>query len=240
MKSISIYLFFLLLLTTSCQAQKTDVSQRDAPASVDEPASIDSIYQAIPMYTEDQLQVLKNASKVEAYHLDKFENDTTKKNLYGFKVLKHVKRISANQADTLKALLAKTEDYVPSMKRCGLPADLAFKLKDGKKTMIVFVALECDVIYATLESGEQLNFIMDIPMGIKDYPETTHNSYLSLAKEIFPTEYESTEPLQITISDTTNNTIDTATVDTNQTIEGNTDEAEESDTDTSESDNSPQ
>ena len=178
---------FLVLPIMSCNAQN-----KDNPAvAIVFPPKVSTYYGA------DKMKFIKEATSIEAYHLKSSVIDTTSNALWGFKVIKKIPRLSPSHSDSLLKILADSSvySYNTSAKRCGLPADLAFKFVKGNEHLIIFIALDCDVIYSTLNSAPKANLQQNPPAKMNDF-ENGHNKVLSLAKQLFPNEYRNVPFLQ--------------------------------------------
>lgn len=171
---------FLVLPIMSCNAQN-----KDNPAvAIVFPPKVSTYYGA------DKMKFIKEAPVIEAYHLKNDISDTSATALYGFKILKRIPRLSPAHTDSLKKILADSINYglTPSVKRCGLPADLAFKFVKGNESLIIFIATKCDVMYSTLGNTPKKDFLENTPENITDC-NNAHNKYLAIAKQLFPEQY---------------------------------------------------
>lgn len=179
--SSGLLLLFLLGGITACEAQQAGAYSRDAPVV----AENDTTMNANP-FGESFNRVAQQASQIEAFLLDPYTVDSTGTTLLGFKVLQHEPEVAAAEAAALRALLQDTTEgaFSPSEKRCGLPANLAFRFTDGDTAVTLLVALDCDVVHASTKEEVEDHYAFRPPANLFD-TDLLHADFSALKTAIF-------------------------------------------------------
>ena len=160
-------------------AQK--MSLKDNLAAFDVPKETQQIDKKIKIFLgKDIINIVLNAEKIEAFHLNEWEKDKTATGFHHFKVIEKVANLSAKQRKSLLNIILQENSYVFSdiIKRCEFGPNLGFKFVKVNSSSSLLIALNCDML-RYLYAEKVLKADCDL----------AHNDFVKLGNNIFPNSF---------------------------------------------------
>ncbi len=205
-KFIFFIVFSMFLSIMVCKGQEESLDN-PAPRKTQEELWLTKKLKQI--FGDSVINIINNADTIEAYHLNWKRLDTTKNGFQNYQVLKKIPVLTKNQSDSLIKIIANEKSFICSKwsKLCEFNPEFGYRFINGKKNLIVLVALDCDIL-RFVQSNK--NVKMDI--------DPAHNEFLSLKNMLF----RQVQPVVSRRQDSTNN-------DRNDTIQQQTQQNNEQD-----------
>ncbi len=155
---------------------KDSFTQRDTvPGASDSLAAI---------WGEEMTSILKDAERIEAFHLKEWALDTTDAHFHGFEIIGDAKTLNQLQRENLKTIIFNNQSYVRDSlnKRCEFYPNIGFRFHKADQVVSVMVALNCDIIA-----------IQNMQSALPDFKEDfdpAHQEITLFSNTIFPNVFD--------------------------------------------------